>query len=68
MSHVVERLKDAIVGFSDTLPTFKSVLLNNHGYTQTSVATAVLGRSYGAHNSLADVARFKMKASTEPHI
>ena len=51
---LVEKLKTAVVGFSDTVPIFKTILPNNSGYTQESVVAAVLGKSYDAHNSLAD--------------
>ena len=51
---LVEKLKTAVVGFSNTVPIFKTILPNNSGYTQESVLAAVLGKSYDAHNSLAD--------------
>ena len=51
---LVEKLKTAIVGFSDTVPIFRTSLPNNSGYTQESVVAAVLRKSYDAHNSLTD--------------
>ena len=44
----------AVVGFSNTVPILITILPNNSGYTQESVVAAALGKSYDAHNSLAD--------------
>ena len=51
---LVEKLKKAVVGFSNTVPIFKTILPNNSGYTQESVVAAVLRKSYDVHNLLAD--------------
>ena len=52
---LINKLKEKVTGFSDTLPLFQQKILNLRSYSQTSLATEILRQTYDAHNTKEDV-------------
>ena len=48
---LINKLKEKVPGFSDTLPLFQQKILNLRSYSQTSLATEILRQTYDAHNA-----------------
>ena len=55
--NLLNPFRECVAGFVDTLSLFKNVLPERKTYSQESLVTDLLGISYGAHDSLEDVAR-----------
>ena len=53
--NLLNPFRECVAGFVDTLSLFKNVLPERKTYSQESLVTDLLGVSYEAHDSLADV-------------
>ena len=52
---LISQFKEVVYGFADTLVVAKSLLPDMPSYSQSAIATRVLGQTYNAHNALDDV-------------
>ena len=46
---LINKLKEKVTGFSDTLPLFQQKIPNLSSYSQTSLSTEILRQTYDAH-------------------
>jgi DNA polymerase III epsilon subunit-like protein len=52
---LINKLKENVTGFSDTLPLFQQKIPNLRSYSQILLATEILRQTYDAHNAKEDV-------------